>query len=445
MKIVKLLCLLGIFAITGCETTGSGTGPDYGGKNNTSNKIPVNIEPMSVSIAVFDPGLPEDTDDYYSETSWPELRRAESIEMAQNLKKSMEATNNFGAVRVTPSSTASSDLYVEGRIVESNGEDVKVKITVSDSTGKKWINNKTYKHRVTEYVFQEPRFRDTGGELTVDPYDEIYEKITKDIQKLRISGKVANKVKLITDLRFAQNMASDSYSDILKERNGRYSLKGAPAENDPMMERVKSVQYREQMFVDSLQPHYEAFSSNMDKSYSIWQQQAFVESKNAREQKEKANAQAFAAILLAAATVAITGEIDDPDWATATAVTGALATIAVFNESFKSSDEAEIHRDALNELGASVDSNLAPFVIEMEETTTELTGNADEQFDQLREILKKIYTQENQVTNTINNVNVDSPPISITKSTPPFDNAEASKCSDDTDVTTYLECIEALR
>jgi len=401
MKTIKLLCLVGMIIISGCETTGSGTGPNYGANKNTTNKIPVNIEPMSVSIVVFDPGLPEDTDDYYSETSWPELRRAESIEMAQNLKNKMESTNSFGAVRVTPNSTNSSDLYVEGKIIESNGEDINVKITVSDSTGKKWINNKTYKHRVTEYIFQEPRFRDSDGELTIDPYDEIYAKITKDIQKLRISGNTANKVKLITDLRFAQNMSSDSFSDILRERNGRYSLRGAPAEDDPMMKRIKSVQYREQMFVDSLQTHYEAFSSNMDKSYSIWQQQAFVESKNAREQKQKANAQAFAAILLAAATVAVTGEIDDPDWATATAVTGALATIAVFNESFKSSDEAEIHREALSELGSSVDSNLAPFVIKMEETTEELVGTADEQFDQLRGILKKIYAQENQSTSRI--------------------------------------------
>lgn len=401
MKTIKLLCLVGMIIISGCETTGSGTGPNYGANKNTTNKIPVNIEPMSVSIVVFDPGLPEDTDDYYSETSWPELRRAESIEMAQNLKNKMESTNSFGAVRVTPNSTNSSDLYVEGKIIESNGEDINVKITVSDSTGKKWINNKTYKHRVTEYIFQEPRFRDSDGELTIDPYDEIYAKITKDIQKLRISGNTANKVKLITDLRFAQNMSSDSFSDILRERNGRYSLRGAPAEDDPMMKRIKSVQYREQMFVDSLQTHYEAFSSNMDKSYSIWQQQAFVESKNAREQKQKANAQAFAAILLAAATVAVTGEIDDPDWATATALTGALATIAVFNESFKSSDEAEIHREALSELGSSVDSNLAPFVIKMEETTEELVGTADEQFDQLRGILKKIYAQENQSTSRI--------------------------------------------
>ena len=401
MKTIKLLCLVGMIIISGCETTGSGTGPNYGANKNTTNKIPVNIEPMAVSIVVFDPGLPEDTDDYYSETSWPELRRAESIEMAQNLKNKMESTNSFGAVRVTPNSTNSSDLYVEGKIIESNGEDINVKITVSDSTGKKWINNKTYKHRVTEYIFQEPRFRDSDGELNLDPYDEIYEKITKDIQKLRISGNTANKVKLITDLRFAQNMSSDSFSDILRERNGRYSLRGAPAEDDPMMKRIKSVQYREQMFVDSLQTHYEAFSSNMDKSYSIWQQQAFVESKNAREQKEKANAQAFAAILLAAATVAVTGEIDDPDWATATALTGALATIAVFNESFKSSDEAEIHREALSELGSSVDSNLAPFVIKMEETTEELVGTADEQFDQLRGILKKIYAQENQSTSRI--------------------------------------------
>jgi hypothetical protein len=296
---------------------------------------------------------------------------------------------------------SSSDLYVQAKIQESNGEDVSLKVTVSDSTGHKWINNKSYSFTVNNYVFQEPRYRDKNGDLTVDPYDAIYERIAVDIAKLKISGKKAENIRTITKLRFAQNMSSEAFSDILKVKNGKYTLSGLPDNDDPMIERIENIKYREEMFIDNLQPYYESFSSDMSKSYSIWQQQAFAESKSAREQKEKARRQAMGAILLAAITIAATGDADTVEAARTTAILGSLATIAVFSESFKSSKEAKIHRDALNELGSSLDANLAPFVIEMEEKTEELTGDAKEQFKQLREILKRIYAEETAKTSTI--------------------------------------------
>jgi len=402
MKFLRnLLAIIVCISLTNCATTGSNTGPtyNYGGEELVNSEV--NIEPLSVSIVVFDPGLPEDPTEAYSDTSWPELRRAESMYMAVTLKETMEKTANFGAVRVTPDARSSSDLHVQAKIEESNGEDVSVKVTVSDSTGKKWINNKTYKERINEYVFKEPRFRDENGDLTVDPYEPIYDRIAGDIAKLKISGEKAAKVRTVTKLRFAQNMSREAFSDILKERNGIYTLSGLPDDDDPMMKRIESIKYRDDMFIDSLQPHYELFSSNMSKPYSIWQRQAYAESRSAREQKARAANQALLGILLAAATVYATGDMPTEAGAQTVAILGSLATIAVFSESFKASAEAKIHRDALSELGNSLDANLAPFVINMEEVTEELTGTANEQFDQLREILKRIFAEETAKTATI--------------------------------------------
>jgi hypothetical protein len=41
---------------------------------------------LDVIIPVFDPGLPEDPDDYDEENIWPELRRAEANLFAYKLK-----------------------------------------------------------------------------------------------------------------------------------------------------------------------------------------------------------------------------------------------------------------------------------------------------------------------------------------------------------------------
>ena len=63
-------------------------------------------------------------------------------------------------------------------------------------------------------------------------------------------------------------------------------------------------------------------------------------------------------------------------------------------QSFRTSEEANVHRDTLNELGQSVDLELAPKVIAFNKASVELTGNAREQFMQWRTFLQKIYSEE---------------------------------------------------
>jgi len=66
----------------------------------------------------------------------------------------------------------------------------------------------------------------------------------------------------------------------------------------------------------------------------------------------------------------------------------------LISQSFSTSAEAKVHRDSLNELGKSVDLELAPRVIAFEKESVELTGNAKEQFMQWRTFLQKIYFVE---------------------------------------------------
>ena len=60
---------------------------------------------------------------------WPELRRAESMYMAVQLRDTLADSENYGAVRVTPDLSSSADIYVKAAIVDSNGEDVRLKVT----------------------------------------------------------------------------------------------------------------------------------------------------------------------------------------------------------------------------------------------------------------------------------------------------------------------------
>ena len=61
---------------------------------------------------------------------------------------------------------------------------------------------------------------------------------------------------------------------------------------------------------------------------------------------------------------------------------------------FNVSKEAEIHEAAIQELSESFSSEMKPVVMEFEGKQYELTGSAEEQFKQWRELLRKIYYAE---------------------------------------------------
>ena len=80
--------------------------------------------------------------------------------------------------------------------------------------------------------------------------------------------------------------------------------------------------------------------------------------------------------------------------ATTGAIVGGVVGAKLLTDSFQTSEEAKVHRDALEELGQSIDIDLAPRVIAFQKETVELTGTAKEQFAQWREFLQKIFEQE---------------------------------------------------
>ena len=96
-------------------------------------------ELLDIGIRIFDPGLPENPDDWEEEFVFPEVRKAEARYMPYVLKDTLQQTGHWGAVRVIPAESNSVDLTVEGEIVSSDGERLKVAIVATDSTGLVWL------------------------------------------------------------------------------------------------------------------------------------------------------------------------------------------------------------------------------------------------------------------------------------------------------------------
>jgi hypothetical protein len=411
MRIVKnfvVALISSTMILSGCQTTtGSSSGLDVGpqlstlinkamriGKEPVSQSDP-NRPKMDIVIPIFDPGLPEAGKEYETEGVWPELRRAEAIRFAHKLKAALEETEAFGAVRVTPDKTATGDIYILGKINESNGEDVEIELQAFDISGNRWMNE-LFDHEVS------PSFHKNYRNRGKDPYDPVFEEAAKSIveelsyhETTELDG-----LQRITDLRFGANFIEQAFAEHLTVVDGQYTLASFPSDSDPMLVRTKAIRVRDQLYVDGLQDNYRSFSDSMNTSYAVWQEQSLQEIEAKREADKKAAGEAVAGILLIGlAVAAVAAGADSNNYGSSSAamtagVVGVAAGAKFLGDSFQTNAESKVHRDALEELGESMDADLAPKVVAFEQQSVELSGTATEQFAQWREFLKRIYLQE---------------------------------------------------
>ncbi len=375
-------------------SVGPATSPSYI-KPEIEKVAKVQKPRLDIIIPVFDPGLPDDPKKYKEEGIWPELRRAEATRFAYKMKLAIEQTGAFGAVRIMPDKTATGDLYVIGKINKSNGENVDINLKVYDISGRKWFD-KSFDHEVAEGFYD--NIRNKGK----DPYDPVFEQAAEQLVKELKGHKDTDltQVQALTDLRFGASFSEQAFSQYMKVQRGKIVLTGYPDENDSMLKRVKAIRVRDQLFTDRMQPHYEQFIQNMDDSYAIWQKQSFDELKAAREARAESIKSAAAGIGLIALAIlsVVAGVRSDSLGGSVAGTTGAIVAgqigMGMLGDSQKMSKESKFHRDALDELGQSIDGEMAPQVVEFEETTTKLTGSAKEQFAKWRAFLKRIFEQE---------------------------------------------------
>ena len=398
LKKITTILVLYTFIFAGCATQqGNRTvGPQSSSSlyETATEEILIERPKIDIIIPVFDPGLPDDPDDYDDDV-WPELRRAEANRFAYKLKEALENTGQFGAVRITPDSTATGDLYILGRIEESNGEEVEIDIEVVDIGGRTWFSE-NYEHEVTEAFYQDLR---NDGQ---DAYEPLFTEVAIDIvEELdNYDDKELEDLHFLADMRFGANFSDIAFNQYIQERGTTYSLIRKPSKEDPMLQRVQAIRVRDQLFIDGVQENYTAFSQQMDESYLMWQEQSLfeIQAQRAADQSTIGNAVGGVLFIGLAVLSAVAGANSDSVGSTSAGATGAILGgmmgASLLANSFKTSDEAEVHREALNELGQSVNMEFAPQVIAFEKQSVELHGDAKEQFGQWRDFLQRIYAEE---------------------------------------------------
>lgn len=343
---------------------------------------------MDVGITVFDPGIDE-IDEDEEETVNGQIRVAEARYSSYLLSDTLQRSGNWGLVRVLPNNSSPLDVMLSGTILQSNGEAMTIRVNVKDATGREWYT-KEYHEVISQFSY------DPTQRSLADPFQVIYNNIANDLllyRKENLTGTRITEIRQVAEILFAQRFAPEVFDSYIgQDRNGNYQLSRLPADNDPTLERIRVIRERDYMFIDTVQDYYATFSRQMRLPYDSWREQSYYETMTLRELRASARRRFIAG------TAAVIGGIAAASSGTWTGQSGGAVGVGagayLIKSGFDKRAEAQIHVAALEELGQSLESEVAPKVINLEDRTITLTGNVEEQYDQWKEILADLYAVE---------------------------------------------------
>lgn len=384
----SFFCFLFLILIfSGCSTTGVKVTDPEEIEAETTQLQESNL--LDVGILLFEEG--EITEKQKEkEGAHEDIRDAESRFMAYHLKETMQRSNGWGAIRVLPEKSYIADVMVAGTILTSNGEEMILKINVIDSTGQEWYE-KTYKTHADDESYRNTK----PGR---DVYQYVYNRIANDVRKHRknLTEEILVAIRNTSEIRYAAGISPDPFADYIDSGpNGQSKITRLPASDDPMLNRVRKVRDREFLFIDTINEHYSNFYGEMWEPYENWRKYYLIEAEQRRAVERRAKQTKFVAAL-----IMVAGIMRGPGLFT----TGAL----LYKNGMDISEEAEIHNEAIRELGDSLQAEVSPMVVEIEGRTVELTGSIEEQYQKWRELLHEIYINETGFAFDDNAIETDS-------------------------------------
>lgn len=344
---------------------------------------------LDVGVSLFDPGIDEYLGDD-EDTANPEIRVAESRYAPYLLAETLQRSANWGIVRVMPNSESPMDVQVNGTILRSNGEAMIIRVEVNDSRGRHWYTEE-YEEVISQFSY-DPQNRQKS-----DPFQVIYNKIANDLLAYRqrnIDASEVQEIRTVSELLFAQRFSDDAFGNYLaRDRNGEYQLTALPADNDPLLGRIRSIRERDFMFIDTVQDYFATYVRQMRLPYDSWREQSYQETITLRELEASARRRFIAGA--AAVVGGIAAASNGGNWATqAGGATAVGAGAFLVKSGFDKQAEARIHMQALEELGESLENAVAPQVINLDDRTITLSGSVEEQYEQWRDILADLYAAE---------------------------------------------------
>ena len=346
-------------------------------------------ELLDVGVRLFDPNVPEDEKEREKERIYPEVRKAESRYIPVLVRDTLEDTGQWGQVRVLPRDGTGMEVFVDGRIVQSDGRRLVLDVTVSDAVGRTWFR-KTYEGdadtRAYKDVVAKPR----------DPFENVYNTLANDLLAARRALTREQRVALrrVADMRFASDLAPYAFGGYLaKDKRGLYSVTRLPADDDPVVQRMQRVRERDYALVDTLNEHYANFGGSMAVPYTEWRKYSHEELEaEAQAKREALTRQVLGAVAVVGGIMA--GAETSSSAGSAAATAAVIGGMYAFKSGLDKRAEIKIHTESLKQLGDSFQNEVQPMVVDVEGRTLQLKGSAEEQYAEWRQLLRELYENE---------------------------------------------------
>ena len=350
---------------------------------------------LDVAIDLFSPGVNEgDPSPLLKKGIRAAVRKSEARYIPIHLRNTMQSSGQWGAVRVVPGGALWAEVLVTGTIDTSNGKKLEVRVTARDAAGRVWLE-KDYSKEADTAAYAKDRPVDGR-----DPFQALYNRVANDLARARDKRKPAELagVREVARLRFAASMAPDPYAAYVRtDGKGRSRVERLPAADDPMIVRVSAIRDRDQMFVDTLNEYYADFYARMDKPYDDWRAYSYTEQVALDSINRASTWKKIGGLIAVVAGLAM-----DPRDDHGVKDVLILGGIAAVQAGFEDGQEGGIHKAALTELTDSFEGELTPLLVDVDGKVVQLTGSAEAQFAQWRQLLKDIVATDAPVPSDIN-------------------------------------------
>lgn len=339
---------------------------------NSADTIALEEDLLEVGVLVFTAEQSDQQRYQIGDWVFDEIIQKETRFLPHLLADTLIASNQWGAVRVTPESDPSLDLFLSGTIIQSDGLNLVLQIQARDSTGREWLN-KTYADMAEFEDYPEStRFTlDNTFDASnfVDPFQDIYNQISNDLVAVRegLGEQSLTNINAVTEMIYASDLSPESFSHTLVEGpDGLLMVDSLLAQDDPMLIRVADMQYRHHLFIDTVDEYYETLYEDVKPAYVLWRRYSIDEINETEATKQQAEQNNY----------------------------GNSSSFLSLSQRYDRFKWSKIFAREFTELASGFNTELAPAMLELNTQVHGLNGTMEQQYREWRGILRSLFELE---------------------------------------------------
>ncbi len=336
-------------------------------------QIPAQDSLLEIGVLIFTTENKAGEDYKIGDWIFDEIIQKETQFLPNLMKDTLQDSNQWGAIRVIPEHDPSLDLFINGEILQSDGQTLELKIAATDSSGREWLNKVYADQSDFEDYPESTRFTlDNTFDATnfVDPFQDIYNQIANDLitVRSRMDEQTLLDLNLVTDMLYASDLSPDTFADTLTVgEDGLLRVDRLPALDDPMLARVADMKYRHHLFIDTVAEYYQTLYDDIQPAYVLWRRYSIDQISEIEAAQQQASRSDYGS---SSGFLSLSQRYDRFKWS------------KIFEREF-------------NDLAVGFNNELAPAILELNSQVHGLSGTMEQQYRQWRGILRRLFELEN--------------------------------------------------